>query len=692
VAAIVEQASGRALDEAGVALARAVHQETEGNPFFVREVLRHLAESGAVERREGGWAIRLPVDQLGIPEGVREVVGRRLSRLSGDANQALRIAAVVGPEFELGVVEAAGDLGGEALLGALEEAVAARVVTEVSATRFRFAHALVRVTLYESLTAARKVTLHRKAAEAIETIHEGALDDYVPALAHHWARASAQAADTARAVDYAIRAGDRALAQLAHDEAVTYYRQALGLLDAAPGSAEGQRLRLLIALGEAERRAGDTAHRDTLLRACRLAAELGDAEALARGALANTRGLYGSAIGEVDHDRLASFEAALEAGGDNDSPTRARLLAALAAEITYADDRERRIRLADEALAIARRSGDVATLAEVLLERFFTIHFPDNLEERLANSEELVALAECLGDPVITARALLLRCRNLHESGNMEEADRSLQAAQFLTEELGQPTLRWLVGLTATTRTILAGELAEGERRAQAGFELGQATGQRDAATFLAGQLFLVRFEQGQLGELEERFAELVAALPGFAVARALLAVLLCELDRPSEAIEHYEVLAAENFATAPLNPTWMLTVSLCAVVCARLGDRDGARVLFELLVPYASQIAIAAGGSLGAVAHYLAVLATTFGDFDEAESRFAAAATTHERIGAPTWLARTRLEWARMRLARANPGDTERAHDLLRQAVATARDRGLTNIERRGVKLLSPQ
>src|SRR5207248_10650585 len=141
-AAIVEQASGRTLDEHGVALARAVYEETEGNPFFVREVLRHLAETGAVERQEGGWTTRLPVDQLGIPEGVREVVGRRPSRLTGDTNHALRIAAVVGPEFELGVVQAAGDLSEEAVLTAVEEGAAARPVIEASATRFRFAHAL----------------------------------------------------------------------------------------------------------------------------------------------------------------------------------------------------------------------------------------------------------------------------------------------------------------------------------------------------------------------------------------------------------------------------------------------------------------------------------------------------------------------------------------------------------------------
>ena len=257
VTALVEQAAGRALDDEGLALARAIYQETDGNPFFVREVLRHLVETGEVERQAGVWAARLPVDELGIPEGVRDVVGRRLARLAEDTNQVLRVAAVAGTEFELPVLQASG-LDEEKLLAALEEAAAARLVIEASATRYRFAHALVRDTLYEGLTAARRVALHRRVAQAIESCHAGVIDDYLPALAHHWARASAPAADTARAVDYAGRAGDRALVQLAYDEAATYYHQALELT-AAGGADEPGQLDLLIRLGEAQLRAGDPA-------------------------------------------------------------------------------------------------------------------------------------------------------------------------------------------------------------------------------------------------------------------------------------------------------------------------------------------------------------------------------------------------------------------------------------------------
>jgi hypothetical protein len=146
---------------------------------------------------------------------------------------------------------------------------------------------------------------------------------------------------------------------------------------------------------------------------------------------------------------------------------------------------------------------------------------------------------------------------------------------------------------------------------------------------FLDGHLFVIRFDQGRLGELEQPLRDRVAAVPGLFALRAYLALVLCELDRPEEAVEHYELLAAENFATLPREPGWMIGVSQCAAVAASLRDRAGARVLFDLLAPYASQIVFTNAGAIGAVAHYLAVLAATFSDFDEAQSRFAVAATT---------------------------------------------------------------
>jgi class 3 adenylate cyclase/tetratricopeptide (TPR) repeat protein len=694
VAVFMERVAGHPLTDQDLLLARAIYQETEGNPFFVREVLRHLTETGAVQRQEGRWLTRAPVDTLEIPEGIREVVGRRVARLSAQANRTLRVAAVIGPEFELAVLQRAAGVDEEDLVSALEEATQARLVVEVPgpAAGYRFAHALVRHTLYEGLSAGRRVTLHRRVAQAIEAVYRTALDDHLLALAHHWARASAPAAETSRAVHYATRAGDRALAQLAHDEAAAYYRSALELLDAAGERAGGpERLRLLIALGQAQRRAGDPDYRETLLTAARLAREQGNTAALAEAALANTRAILYSVVGAVDHERVAVLEQALAATADaTDSPIRARLLATLGLELTWGS-RRRRLELSGEALELARRLGDPATLAEVLQARFYACAAPDTRAERLANTAELLALADQLGDDAVRSRALALRFRVAMESADVAEADRCLEANQRLTADLGQPTLRWFVDLQRAGRSLLAGRLEEAERLAHDALELGQSSGQPEALGFFVWLQAAIRFEQGRLGEVLDPIRQAAADHPRASTAKSVLARAYAELDRTDEARAVYEELAASEFTDLPVDPGWLRTLTHCATVCAYLGDAARAAALYRLLAPYPDQLSVSQIGVLASssVQHYLGLLATTMGRFDDAEARFAAAATTHQRIQAPTWLARTRLEWARTLLVRRQAGDVERARELLGQAIATARELGLGTVERRAVALL---
>jgi class 3 adenylate cyclase len=155
----MEHAAGHALEPSGLELAAAVHQETQGNPFFVGEMLRHLAESGLIFQRDGQWTSDTSLGEAGIPEGIREVVGRRLSRLSPAANTALSIGAVVGPEFDADLVEELSELSSDEVFDALDEATNATIVREVSGAfgRYAFAHALVRSTLYEELSTNRRV-------------------------------------------------------------------------------------------------------------------------------------------------------------------------------------------------------------------------------------------------------------------------------------------------------------------------------------------------------------------------------------------------------------------------------------------------------------------------------------------------------------------------------------------------------
>jgi predicted ATPase len=293
VQALMEAAAGQELDQDGRALAAEITRETAGNPFFTEEMLRHLAESGAIVQGEDGrWRLTGSLVDLGLPQSVREVIGERVERLGADARTALGAAAVIGRDFDLDLLLALVELPQMQLLDLLDKAITASLLRESSerAGRFTFTHALVEHTLYEDLGRTRRTLLHRRVAEELEQRYGADPGQRVGELAGHWA-AAVLAADTAKAIKYARLAADRALEQLAPQEAVRWYRQALDLQDQTRGADRTERCELLVGLGEAERQVGDPAFRETLLDAAALARELHDTERLGRAVLANSRGL-----------------------------------------------------------------------------------------------------------------------------------------------------------------------------------------------------------------------------------------------------------------------------------------------------------------------------------------------------------------------------------------------------------------
>jgi DNA-binding SARP family transcriptional activator/class 3 adenylate cyclase/DNA polymerase III delta prime subunit len=688
VVSLMTRAAGHELDNDSLALARVIHTESDGNPFFVREIIRHLTETGGIEQRDGRWGTPLPVDQLVVPEGIREVVGRRVSRLSADSGHALRVAAVVGPEFDLAVLGAAGELDEDQVLCSVEEAIATRLAVEVPGPvpRYRFTHALVRGTLYGELSGARRATLHRKVALAIEAVHPGA-DDRLPALAYHWARAASPAAETDRAVDYATRAGDHALAQLAHDEAANYYANALELLDASGADADDpRRLELLISRGNAQRQAGDNGYRQILLDAAELARRVGDAPALARAALGNTRGHMWTGVYQVDADRIEVLEAAIAAIGQTDLPVRARLLATLGLELAWAPDADRRLALSEEALGIARSIQDPAALAQVLLARDYTIHSPDNLPERFAATTELLAIAERLSDPILASRALSLRFKAAMELADVVEAEACVARNEELVSDLGQPTLTWAARQHRATLHVLRAD-AEAEGAMAASKELApDGLGE----FFNAAQRYPLRLAQGRPEDIEPFISALVARSPNPQV-KSVHAHILAEMGQIDAAAGLFDEFAASDFVFPMNNVAWLCYGPECAWLCARLGRTDCVPRLRAWLEPYADQLVVGAFSAMvtGSVALYLGLLCTTIGDWPAADAHFATAAATHERIGATIWLARTQVEWARMLLARNEPGDDKRAGELLNQAVITGVDLELAAIEREARSLL---
>jgi class 3 adenylate cyclase len=666
VADLVASAAGTDRDEAALALAGALHRETEGNPFFVRQLLGHLEETGV----------------LGPPGGLAEVIGHRLEVLPSLAGRALRRAAVVGRDFDLDTLAALTGADEEALLDNLEAAVKARLLEETGVDAWRFTHALVRSVLYSEWSASRLVRLHRQVGEALETHHP--YD--VTALAHHFGRAaSGDETVAAKGVLYATRAADQAVVRLAHEQAVALYRQALNLLGGA--TSDEKRCDLLIVLGDAERRAGVAGHRETLLEAARLARHLSDGERLARAALAGTRGIS-SVLGEADEERVGVLEAAVEAAPLH-GPVRARLLAQLAAELVYGGGRERRFALAEQAVALARETDDPETLAEVLAAADYAIQVPGTLAARRALSAELAVLHRTTGTPHSRAVAAFGRSITALEAVDLAGAEEALADGWRFAAEFAQPTLRWIATAFRSCRALLAGRLAEAEALATDGFLLGQEAGQSDAAAWMAALLWGVRREQGRLEELVPAVEAEVATRPDLPTWRMVLAQMQCELGRPEEARALYEPFARKGFEELPYDLVWMPGMCGAAEVGAFLGDVDGARTIYQRILPFRAQGVAAGPTFFGAVEHYLGLLAATTGSLDGTDQHFAAAAAAHQSLRAPVFLARTRLCWGEALLKGGQRVDIPRARGLLEEAMAAARHLGLIVVELRAAAAL---
>jgi tetratricopeptide (TPR) repeat protein len=442
-------------------LAEAVHRQTEGNPLFVQEVVRYLAEDKAITRGEGGrWQVTrdTPIE-MRIPDGLRDVIGKRLSGLSEGCNKVLSVAAVIGRDFRLEVLQKVAGMSDEDIFKALEDARKAAVVEERAGTgavvNYRFAHAFFRQTLYEEIIAPRRIRLHQQVARALEEIYKARLEEHAAELAEHFSYSS-DSGDLKKAVAYGEMAAKRATDVYAYGEAVRLLEQALKVQEILDPDDKVKRCDLLLDLC------------DALLLAVEMRRIL-DAEAPTAFSLAEAIGDGSRAVRACT---VAVMTILTEQGGPGFATPQAEKWAERADRYARPDTTERALadmalgaircatdrwrsggKLLAQAVELARNLGDPNTLWAVSSILLMYRTAPQHAEENLQLAEELMASPRIGVSVPITATALEMAGYAFLTLGRRQRAEEVWGELRAMAKRTGQFGL-WL--LSTSVDALLA--------------------------------------------------------------------------------------------------------------------------------------------------------------------------------------------------------------------------------------------
>jgi len=656
-------------------LAEAIRGLTGGNAFLVCELWRDLVETGTVEVSSGAVEVKRPLDHLASPESVREVTGQRLSRLATETTELLELAATVGAEFELGVVRRAAGLSEAQLLTALEEAVASGMIEELPSQSLscRFTHELVRRALYDELSRVKRAELHLRVGEALaagDAESGRALAD----LAYHFA-AGVPFGGRERAVEYNLRAASSAAAALAFDEAAQRLRTAIEVGVGDPAA----RAEVFLELGLASHRAGKAPEAlEAFVSAAELARELGSAELLARAAVGYEDACWRPGLGiresiELLEEGLAALR------GDNDE-LQVALLAGLARALDFEGERERGVIVRGNAVALARRLGDRSGLAKVLLRSYWS-RGTSPLEEIVAMLNEGEELAEELGDAELRTEALAWRVPTFVALCDFKSARVEVAALHEMAERTAQPFMQHVAAHYSSAIALCDGRFADAEAMAQRSEEWSRLMSGRDASGTYGIQMFSIRREQGRLAELAPAVRLLAGEAERNGPWQPGLVAVLAELGMESEARRELSRLTQRGI-DGFRDSLWLAALAYLADASAALGDEAMAALLYPELEPLAGASVMIGHlvACYGAADRYLGMLAATLGDAPRAERHFEQALELNRRMEAPTWVAHTAYEYARLLLGQGGDG-RERAAVLLAEAGGLAEQIGMVGL-----------
>ncbi len=642
------------------ALARAIHEQSAGNPFFVGEVLRHLGEVGAFE---DGAALSSAagLDRLGLPEGIREVIGRRLARLSDASVRALRVASLVGSSFAPSLLEAIPDAvdEGHDLIDALDEAVRARILVE-SGQGYAFAHALNRQTLRAELTAPKQTRLHRRIAEAIESRPGGGS---VEALAFHFGQCALDG-QLDKALHYAERAAAGAINRGAWQDARDLLEGAIVLLELDEPVDLARRAELRIALI----RAIDSSDIEEQVAISLAAME--DARAASRlDLMARAVSVVDGVMGYRIPKLVAAGEEVLALlGPDGDPALRSMVLQSLAhVRAWHMSEGDAVAPLADEAFDLAVASGQAERIVDALRTQFVVLRGTPQLE-RLT---DIALRLEALQPP----DTLMWGESNAHFLG--ETALRRGDRASFdvirarIRNSASDVVASYLLKPLDACAALIDGRL-------DAAFALAiEMIGGSRLDVTAQTHLLTIAGEQGRVVEFLPLLRSMHEESPTIVGLHTGLASWEAQGGDHAVAQQHLSHLVADDLAAVARDSAWPTSLSLLADAATRLDDATAAATLLRHLSPFAGQIISSPARTVhGAADRHLATLRHTLGETD-LDATFGAALALERSLGGPVLPTRTEFWWGWAQRA-TNPGA---AREHFAAALKTATDLGMVGL-----------
>lgn len=672
-------AAGQPISAEAAKFVRQLQGETAGNPFYAHEILRHVVEAGDVYLSDTNvWMARSNVEQLTLPQSIRDLVGQRVARQGKDALSVMRTAAMIGSDFDLRVLAELTDGDEDEVLSLLENAIGARILAEVPEHngRFRFGHSITRSALIAGISQGRRQRMHRDIAEVLEAQLDTRTPERVAELATHWLAAVAPA-NAAKAIQYTRQAGQQASLSLAPDEAIRWFSAALELTSAVED--DHLHVATMVELGTAQRDAGSPLHRETLLRAGTLAGAIGATDLEVAAALANNRGIY-SKLGAIDAERIGALEAALQSTRTTSIRERTLLMATLFSELEYAAPYNERIGFIDEAIGLARSLGDSTILSSVLNRFCITSAVPHNLAARLEASSESLALARDLGDRSLEFWALSGSCLAGLGAGDLDRVVSCLDGMDQISADTGRPSFQWVTTNLRCSLTSALGDNDELESLANHSLALGTEASEPDAFDFFMVLIMTARRAQGRAGEIVEQLFDIGVANPSIEAYTAVAAMFMAREGLPERAQALLDAAKDRNFEV-DLSNSWAATTCSWAQAASELEDVDACAVLYRLLSPHAGQISCHMTFCDASIDGVLGHLAVVLDQPEAAEAHFAASELTTSALGARFFGANDDL--ARAHLHR-RLGNHQLASSYLDRTIEVAQNNGYKSVERR--------